>query len=236
MDYYLRETPHLIAYIDLLGVKNIIQSEDSQISLAKVHYMYEMASNYCFDNSFKESLTFRAFSDNFIISVPLSDNEIDNVKKLALLSSFVSFFQIFCILQARILLRGCITAGKYFVNENIVWGEALVRGYLVENTLAVFPRVILDNSNTTINLLSKRTDIFNYDSFYVEDVDGLIILNCFSKDNIKVFLNNEIFVDDKQKKLVDILQEELKRTENDEKAHTKWKWTINKYYKYINLK
>ena len=120
MDYYMRETPHLIAYIDLLGVKNLIQSEDSQISLAKIHYMYEMASNYCFDNSFKESLTFRAFSDNFIISVPLSDNEVDNVKKLALLSSFVSFFQIFCILQARILLRGCLTAGKYFVNENIV--------------------------------------------------------------------------------------------------------------------
>lgn len=236
MENLIKESPHLVAYIDLLGVKNLIYSDNSQKALKRIHEMYELASQYCKGNSFNEKLVFKSFSDNFVISVPLSNNEVENVQKLALVSSFVSIVQVLYIAQAKTLLRGCITAGNFFVNDNIVWGEALVRGYQVENSLAVNPRVVLDTKNKVIEKLAKRTDIFDYNSFFINDVDGFTILNCFSDANLDLLFNNERFGKGKQEKFESILQEGLERTSDNEKAYAKWVWTINQYnqYKRIN--
>lgn len=45
------------------------------------------------------------------------------------------------------LVRGGITIGDFYIDDMFVWGAALVKAYELEEKIAVYPRVILDEKN-----------------------------------------------------------------------------------------
>ena len=62
-----------------------------------------------------------------------------------------SFLQLIHLLQwlflgRKILLRGGITLGDLFIDDTFVWGAALLAAYNIESSIALYPRVIIDDS------------------------------------------------------------------------------------------
>ena len=60
-----------------------------------------------------------------------------------------------------ILIRESITKGKMFISDNVIIGQALVDAYVLENTTAIYPRIICsDNIDVSVLLNSKTSLIF----------------------------------------------------------------------------
>jgi len=70
------------------------------------------------------------------------------------------------------LLRGGITIGEFFVNDTIVWGSALLRAYELEDTIANYPRIVIDTS-----VLSVLHHHENPSDYILTDFDGIFYLN-----------------------------------------------------------
>lgn len=82
-DTYDRKTDaYIVAYIDLLGVTNKIQSKDSQLAMNKLHNLYTFSVKLTRDVQIEENqdIQFKIFSDNIIIAKKLS-NQIPNELK-----------------------------------------------------------------------------------------------------------------------------------------------------------
>lgn len=44
------------------------------------------------------------------------------------------------------LLRGGISIGQLFIDDVMVWGEALLNAYYLEDKVANYPRIIIDKN------------------------------------------------------------------------------------------
>ena len=72
------------------------------------------------------------------------------------------------VLSKGYLIRGAITEGKFYKNETFVFGKALVEAVNIEEKIAIYPRIILQDS--LISLASQ---------YALQDNDGKFYLNCF---------------------------------------------------------
>ncbi len=45
-----------------------------------------------------------------------------------------------------IMVRGGIADGTFFADDTMIWGQALVDAYKIEETVAVYPRVVVQDS------------------------------------------------------------------------------------------
>lgn len=136
---------HIIGYIDLLGAKEKIKTDSN-------FYLQQLDKTIFFVNSvikldsdlipFNE-IKYKAFSDNVIFAVEINEH---TSKYTAFLTVFTmcSYFQRMLVQECRWLSRGAITMGDFYIDSNVVWGDALIRAYELESKVAVFPRVILD--------------------------------------------------------------------------------------------
>lgn len=118
-----------------------------------------------------ENIQFKIFSDNIIIAKQLSqENKANDV--VTLLSCVSNFLCSAVGDGVGWLVRGGITIGDFYIDDTIVWGPALLRAYELEDQLAIYPRIILDE--TVTNVLSSST-IKN--DFVRVDKDGFRFLN-----------------------------------------------------------
>jgi len=70
------------------------------------------------------------------------------------------------------LVRGGISIGELFIDETMVWGEALLKAYDLESNAAIYPRILLDS-----NLLSHIESDEELTEFVRQDFDNLCFLN-----------------------------------------------------------
>lgn len=141
---------YCVAYLDLLGTtKKIVEDEnDKYLNIIDKAIEYAIDINKkitksSFIEQYQGKIKTKAFSDNIIMAIPIkSENE-----KLSVITAVM---EIAVILQSKLILecewlsRGAITIGDLYIDENFVWGNALVRAYDFESNLAVYPRVIID--------------------------------------------------------------------------------------------
>lgn len=215
--------PYYLAYIDILGVKNAINSDESEKYLEKINCLY---------NDVLEGLD-RVKSENFFIKPEIkifSDNIVIAIKKeypytfteeikQDLLINAVSYFQMLG-LKYSFLTRGGITIENLYLNQNFIYGKALSKAYKIENDISVFPRIVIDNAcvNEFIqnNLIRKCLK---------KDFDGTCYLDSFQK--YFDLTNGE----DKESLafLQTTLKEQLEEKTSDVKAPFKKYWIINKF-------
>ena len=177
VDAYAREQKaYAVAYLDILGITNRIKSSrEAQLdALNTLHNLYtsimELADPQKGIKKY-EGIQFKIFSDNIIIAKPLSQE--DPANDVAVLLSCVSNFLCSAVgAGVGWLVRGGITIGDFYLDDTIVWGPALLRAYELEDKIAIYPRIILDEIVT--NVLSGST-IKN--DFVRVDQDGLRFLN-----------------------------------------------------------
>lgn len=77
------------------------------------------------------------FSDSIVMSTPLEGNNFWGLlNQIAYLQGMLSLQSIF--------LRSAVTIGDHYQAPQIIVSPALIRAYELENTIAIYPRVILD--------------------------------------------------------------------------------------------
>ncbi len=203
-----------VAFIDILGFKNIIEKSEKKEN--EIQYI-EKAINILKSFTNQSSLVVTQFSDSVVIST--NDSE-DNFQKL-----------LKCLLEISIksigiwyLLRGGITKGKLIHTKDYLFGPAMNYAYKLESELAIFPRIIIDEQlNEEIN---KRNDCF-----FTKDFDGIYYLD---------YLNPKNFINMKKEELKthldsirDALNEFNKKSINDLKIKQKYLWLEKKLTNFV---
>ncbi len=208
---------YIIAFLDVLGtkekVKNNLTETLEQLWLIN-HFIRKEIYN-------QTDIIFRTFSDNYFIAIETDrDNIAVNFNRIA---NIVGNLHSRCLRVYNVLLRGAITYGEMHIDEYSILGDALIKGYQMEQKDAIYPRIIVDKAlvnNDKVNYRNFKEPIF-------EDNDAQICLNTlmFFQENMVEHFN---------KYLIYYLTTQLEKDENkDSKIKNKIKWICdyaNEYY------
>jgi hypothetical protein len=145
------------AFIDILGyteyIRNCFKLGTGQAELQKLRDALDVAyldlkQRHTSTIAEKDlSLQIRTFTDNLVIAhimpEPIGDDDGRwGESCIQTVVFYVAFLQAEMARQGY-LIRGAITVGDLYLDEDIVFGPALLEAYDAESKLAIFPRVIL---------------------------------------------------------------------------------------------
>ncbi len=196
----------IVCFIDILGFKEIIkQFEESQdISIIKHiqdafnEALLSMIGFYNKDYSktnnienvdvetLKSEFYFKTFSDNIIFTLKFSKTDKSFWGRLSLILSFAHSFQQ-TMHRAGIYIRGGISYGSFYNDENIIFSQALVESYEIENTQAIYPRIVLHKSIKAqlVHLGKLLYNRFNFDDLlYIDGKNELFITPFLGADSL----------------------------------------------------
>jgi hypothetical protein len=179
----------ILAFIDVLGfsdsVKKTIRFDvEDEVETKRIDNLIEKVQwhlNYEKDHYGKSfnSKVVNQFSDSLVISYLQTEES----------GIFYILLDILYLcadaLQNGFLLRGAIVCDKVYHTEKKVFGPALVKAYEMENKLAIYPRIILDDN---IFDVAKNYHARHHDAdmeldyikhILIKDFDGLYFINYF---------------------------------------------------------
>ena len=209
----------VVAFLDLLGTSAAIMNDEHDSNLYSMNYILQTAFDMCSDKHLcKAEVKVKAFSDNIVFSMELPDDltEPERLARVQNVLEICAYFQIAAFGRG-IATRGGITIGTYFCNDIFVWGKALLRAYKMENTVAVYPRIVLDAN--LLELLPARDDKGNR-QHVATDADGTVFLDYLSYFTMPS--RNEYI-----KRSLDDIPYILKSVKPDERVLQKWEWIRN---------
>lgn len=202
---------HIIAYLDILGAKDMICNDNNFDFLNHLNMFMEDAIEESGGGIFpkEEEIYIKIFSDNILLAIELKENDEQKDNKIATLFNTVA--NIYNeILRYGYLIRGAIVEGEFFHNDIIVYGKSLVEAVQLEENVAKYPRILVKTEVNTPNNLY----------YLMKDNDGEVFLNVFHLCNI---------FDDVAFKIN--LLELLKKHKNNDKIKEKIMWMV----KYFNF-
>ena len=208
---------YIIAFFDILGTKEKVKDNLTE-TLEQLWLINHFIRKEIYNQT---DIIFRTFSDNYFIAIETSrDNIAVNFNRIA---NIIGNLHSRCLRMYNVLLRGAITYGEMHIDKYSNLGDALIKGYQMEQKDAIYPRILVDKA--LIN-----TDKVNYRNFkepIFEDSDSQICLNTlmFFPENMVECVN---------KHLICNLTTQLEKIENkDNKIKNKIKWICdyaNEYY------
>jgi hypothetical protein len=136
-------------------VKEIVKSSDG---LTKINAYFNALNHAISTKLAGLQIDVVAISDSVILSIYLSDDsQAHKLSIFAQMCDAVSDFQCEMALK-NIWMRGAITFGECYVNKNPIQivGPAYIKAYELEQSTAIFPRVIVDPN--VISELGFKTD------------------------------------------------------------------------------
>lgn len=185
---------YMVAFIDVLGASKKIKT-DSIGSLNTVHRVYERALKlYNEQPLFERHTTFgeddtveqikiKIFSDNIVLYTKVNDDLRGCFIHLVYLAAFMQAI----FLNEGLLVRGGIAKGDFYGDDIMIWGNALVTAYEIENNIAVYPRIVVQSGiiNGVEEEFAKEFECLSVDEdgcYYVDylsdylfdDIDGAI--------------------------------------------------------------
>ena len=160
----LETTEYIVSFIDILGATEMIKNDQDKY-LDLIHESYRKTLSFIEkSNNHNIPIVCKIFSDNIVLARPVNDN-ID----LAFLRvvQFSAYLQ-FQLATKDILVRGGITKGKFYHDDVMVWGTALVDSANLEKEKAIYPRIIIDPE--LIQELIDRNILKN--KIWLDDITG----------------------------------------------------------------
>ncbi len=185
----------LVAFIDILGFKEIVKQSENDISKVELIYSvldylknWEVPNKWDlryveieedaqkrgvenFDIRSKTNIT--AFSDSIVVSVKI-DNDVNEMFSTLIVNlAYISAI----LLEKGILFRGGLTIGNIIHQENgTVFGQGLIDSYKLESNNAKFPRIILsDKLLKVLNYpLESKKDRYVYHQYIDRFEDGCV--------------------------------------------------------------
>lgn len=209
-----KTTDCIVAFIDVLGSSEMIM-KNAQESLEIVHNAYtesiDLFKRIFGDNGKIPSV--KIFSDNIVVAVPRENNLIQTAFTAVAIMSAIIQVQ---FLKHSLLTRGAICSGSYFSDDLMVWGTALVKAYKLENSIAIYPRVIVDPKLVSELELTQPDSSLRVKEWVIQDEDRLFMVNCFHK----ALKERELFI----VSLFDLVEEKIVETHDNIKVCQKWLW------------
>jgi hypothetical protein len=141
----------LFVFMDVLGYSTFMQEAQKggtqSEALVKVHHALRMGRGWIdydltpelADFIKKEPYALKAFTDNVVIGWPIRD---DAESELGGMLSMLTGFQMQLALEG-FFVRGALALGDCYVDDIVVFGDALEEAYRAERSLARDPRIIL---------------------------------------------------------------------------------------------
>jgi hypothetical protein len=114
-----------------------------------------------------------SFSDNLVVGSPIAEQDPGG-QGLGMLLSSVQGYQLNLAARNR-FLRGAIALGDLYMDDRLVTGQALVDAVDLEESVAVYPRVVLSGACVALALADVEGWFWN-DQLLV-DADGQVIVN-----------------------------------------------------------
>ena len=182
----------LCTYVDVLGFREMVkQSAQSDDARSRIHFIlqtfpqsYSSSPGVLGDEIRTEPYRIiRNFSDLIIRIIPLTDRILykDGSSRLQEASEQIVHEGIdlcgaqFHLFANGILVRGGMTIGDIYWDDNEVFGPALVHAYDLERNLAHYPRIVIDPE--VIGHLSRKNDKpnppFTWHTYFRQDFDGM---------------------------------------------------------------
>ncbi len=167
----------IVCAIDILGFSQMIIDSCSKgygnQLLKEVSYLINKNKQCIIPNKYSRG-KIKIYTDNMIVGYPIND---DGEAELNEIFDNVSEYQFNLSLDG-LFVRGGISVGDFYINDDIVFGPALLDAHYTESALACYPRIVLDEK--TANKLKKYMS--DYDSStqhskILVDSDGQLFLN-----------------------------------------------------------
>ena len=173
---------YVVAFVDVLGAAAWIR-RDVDGSLNTVHRVYEKSlALYNLLLAERINLDISIFSDNIVMA-----REVD--EKCTLDRAFKAVHLMAAIIQGNflfegVLSRGGIAYGKFYIDDLMVWGDALTSAYHLESTVAIFPRIVIDPKLAKkLNLLEQSAE--NAKLLITQDWDGMLFVDYLQEKLIR---------------------------------------------------
>ena len=212
---------YAICYFDVLGTTNRIKNEGIEAAIGNLwNIAYALDQNIYYRTEGDKTIPdprpviIKSFTDNFLIAREIQEPPfyaIDPVFQAVGRAIVQSLF------MNRMLIRGAVVVGKMHIDDNSILGPAIVEAHRIENSVAVYPRIIVDHSvmeKLPFAIAWKR----NFDLYFFEDYDGAI---CF---NYLRFVSKSLI----EKKAESVISElKTDRDRADLKEKVKYNWVIN---------
>jgi hypothetical protein len=187
MNYFEEGQPTLrksyCVFMDVLGFSEMISSSSgahNEISLFQRYYdvttdIIDKLNEHAEDDSI---LQLKMFSDNIVLALPWFSH--DGESEFGFILSALSEYQLSMALNG-FFVRGGLSVGNLFVNENMIYGNALLEAYELESKQANDPKIIL--SDDVLRVLRSHTQFYSnpehspQNSDVIIDTDGKGFIN-----------------------------------------------------------
>lgn len=165
-----------VAFIDILGFKNLIDKSNFE----DIYSIFLLVLNFephplLKNEDVYKDIHYTIMSDSIIIYIDVTITD-----------GFMALTDVCSQIQMKLsrnnppfFVRGGIAKGTLYHHNNILFGTGLTNAYILENTSAIYPRIIFTEKLRQLALENtKKFYIFDYNSmFYKKDNDEMYYIN-----------------------------------------------------------
>lgn len=237
-DFELRYEKSYVAFLDVLGFKKLVYSKKKE-DREKIELYLKTARetlNRLKEIPSKKIIGSIVISDSIILTVPFGDNETEHIDNLRQLCIAILSLQR-KLLVKDIWIRGAISFGDTHFDDtnNQIIGSAYVDAYLLEEKMAKYPRVILDNriikelnchnSSCLISKINKHlsSDLRSYTKNVLYDWSNSFNMNVILEKDAPLFI--DYLISDRQAilRIIRLIEQKCQNIE----LYSKFKWVAN---------
>ena len=161
-----------VAFLDILGFKNLLLKKEFNY----VKQIFDMLMDFepkplLEGKEVYKQIHYYIMSDSIVVYI---DAKLED--------AFMALAEVCLQIQVKlannnppILIRGAIDKGPLYCEGNVIFGSGLSKAYILENTLAKYPRVIFTDATKKAGLQNVgKLYVFDYNHmFYKKDDDML---------------------------------------------------------------
>lgn len=160
------------AFLDILGYQQYVASSfakgNGQAELIRLKQAldkaYENLRNSSKTSGDKRRFEVRAFTDNLVLGKPVFSPH-ESLGELMSIIMYVAWLQAELAVSGY-FIRGGIAVGDLYMDQDLIFGPALMEAYAGEHEIAAFPRVVLCSSARAL----YESDLWYHGNSFVPDL------------------------------------------------------------------
>lgn len=161
-------------FMDVLGFSEMISSSSNQQNEHELFRQYyevtsRMIARLSEHTERGSVLSMKVFSDNIVLAVPWFST--DGESEFGFILTALREYQLSMALNGY-FIRGGISVGNLFVDDNMIYGKALLDAYTLESKIANDPKIIL--SNEVLEIVRSHTQFYANPEYAPQNSDVVI--------------------------------------------------------------
>lgn len=228
-------TDSYVAFLDILGFKNMVEKNDQDIlkifrtfnqnkkrlllAFGRACVPDDTDSDIAKYNATLQKILYYTMSDSIVVSVPSSEPYALEVVIRACMLLQIELYQF----DEPVLFRGAISKGDYYQKGSIAFGPALVEAYTCQEKFSIYPRIIV--SGKVINSSDDEKSV--KELLYRDDSDRYYYIDC-----LKEYLGGRKQGDDECEKFRKFIEDHLNMYEPSS-IREKYIWLSKDYNRVV---